>query len=88
MKLSKKWGFSLAVLAVVAGIGIFGRLWVVMDSAGSDVADNQTPLAEFHPTDGAAIKRGEYIMRLADCAACHQANFSGGYKIDTPSAPC
>lgn len=84
MKLNKKWGYGLAILAVAAGIAVSGRLWLVMDSASSEVADNQTALADFHPTDGAAIKRGEYVMRLADCAACHQTNFAGGYKIDTP----
>ena len=84
MSAKKKLGYSLAALAVIAGIGAFGRLWVVMDSSRSEVADNTVKLAEFHSTDAAAIKRGEYVMRLSDCAACHESSFAGGYKINTP----
>ncbi|WP_437614128.1 c-type cytochrome [Erwinia sp. V71] len=84
MKKSKKITYGLAALAVVAGIGISGRLWLVLDSSRSSVADDQVKLADFRSTDQAAIQRGEYVMRLADCAACHQSDFSGGYKIDTP----
>ncbi|WAT02567.1 c-type cytochrome [Rouxiella chamberiensis] len=84
MSAKKKIGYSLAALAVVAGIGVFGRLWMVMDSSRSEVADNTTKLADFHSTDAAAIKRGEYAMRLGDCAACHEQSFAGGYKINTP----
>lgn len=84
MMKKKTISYSLAALAVLAGIGVFGRLWVVMDSSRSAVADNKTQLADFHSTDAAAIKRGEYVMRLSDCAACHKQSFSGGYKISTP----
>ena len=84
MSRKKKIGYSLAALAVLAGIGVFGRLWVVMDSSRSQVADNTTKLADFHSSDTAAIKRGEYAMRLSDCAACHESSFAGGYKINTP----
>jgi len=80
----KTISYSLAALAVLAGIGVFGRLWVVMDSSRSSVADDKVQLADFHSTDAAAIKRGEYVMRLSDCAACHEQNFAGGYKISTP----
>ncbi|ADU71402.1 cytochrome c [Pantoea sp. At-9b] len=84
MAKAKKITYTLAALAVVAAIGVTGRMWVVLDSARSAVADNQVQLADFHSNDDTAIKRGEYVMRLADCAACHNADFSGGYKIDTP----
>jgi mono/diheme cytochrome c family protein len=84
MSIKKKVTYSLAALAVLAGIGVSGRLWMVMDSSRSDVADNKTVLADFHSTDAAAIKRGEYVMRLSDCAACHEQTFAGGYKINTP----
>lgn len=34
------------------------------------------------------IKRGEYMARLSDCAACHTApggkSYAGGYKLQTP----
>jgi mono/diheme cytochrome c family protein len=84
MSAKKKIVYSLAAVAVLAGIGVFGRLWGVLDSSRSEVADNQTKLADYHSADAAAIKRGEYVMRLSDCAACHNANFAGGYKISTP----
>lgn len=71
------------VVVLVAIVGA-GRLWMVMEASRSDVADNKVKLADFHSTDAAAIKRGEYVMRLADCAACHNADFAGGYNIDTP----
>ncbi|WP_336777851.1 c-type cytochrome [Pantoea sp. USHLN256] len=84
MAKAKKITYTLAALAVLAGIAATGRLWVVLDSARSNVADDKVQLADFHSNDDAAIKRGEYVMRLADCAACHNADFSGGYNIDTP----
>ncbi|MBP2168221.1 mono/diheme cytochrome c family protein [Erwinia toletana] len=84
MSKKKKIVLSLAALAVMAGIGAFGRLWMVMDSSRSAVADDSVKLADFHSQDRDAIKRGEYVMRLSDCAACHQTDFSGGYKINTP----
>ncbi|KGT87053.1 cytochrome c [Enterobacter cancerogenus] len=84
MAKAKKITYTLAALAVVAAIGVTGRMWVVMDSSRSNVADDKVRLADFHSSDADAIKRGEYVMRLADCAACHNADFSGGYKIDTP----
>jgi len=84
MAKAKKITYTLAALAVVAAIGVSGRLWMVMDSSRSHVADDKVALADFHSSDSEAIKRGEYVMRLADCAACHNADFSGGYNIDTP----
>lgn len=84
MSIKKKLAYSLAALAVLAGIGAFGRLWTVLDTSRNAVADDKVQLADFKSSDPAAIKRGEYVMRLADCAACHNADFAGGYKIDTP----
>jgi len=84
MSMKKKVTYTLAALAVLAGIGVSARLWSVLDTSRSDVADNSVRLADFHSTDADAIRRGEYVMRLADCAACHNANFAGGYRIDTP----
>lgn len=74
---------ALAV-SCVAAVGVSWWAWRTFDTSRSDVADDQVPLAEFRSTDQAAITRGEYVMRLADCAACHKPNFAGGYKIDTP----
>ncbi|TDS99178.1 c-type cytochrome [Erwinia rhapontici] len=84
MSRKKKISCGIAALAVLVGIVAFGRLWVVMESSRSAVADDQVALADVRSTDKAAIARGEYVMRLSDCAACHNPNFAGGYKIDTP----
>lgn len=76
-------GGVVVVAAVVAGV------WAArtMDTSRSDVADDTTPLSQFKSTDQAAITRGAYVMRMADCAACHTARdgaFAGGYVFDTP----
>lgn len=84
MSVKKKLAYSAAVAAVLVALGGSYRLWTVLESSRSTVADNKVKLADFKSNDDAAIKRGEYVMRLADCAACHNASFNGGYKIDTP----
>ncbi|HIE8730483.1 c-type cytochrome [Klebsiella pneumoniae] len=84
MSRKKKTSYIIAALAVLIAIGVTGKLWLVMDNSRSSIADDKVKLADFHSTDSEAIKRGEYVMRLADCAACHQPDFSGGYHIDTP----
>lgn len=84
MNNKKKRSLTLAAAAVLAGIALFGKIWGVMESSRSSVADDRIKLADFHSANPEAIKRGEYVMRLADCAACHQTNFAGGYRIDTP----
>ncbi|HKS15623.1 MAG TPA: cytochrome c [Pseudomonas sp.] len=73
-----------ALAGCIAAAGAGWMAWRTFDTSRSDVADNTVPLAEFQSTDQAAITRGEYVMRLSDCAACHKPNFAGGYKIDTP----
>lgn len=80
----KRITYTLAGLAVVAALGVTGRMWIVMDSTRSHVADDRIKLADVGRQDAEAIRRGEYVMRLADCAACHNPDFSGGYTIDTP----
>ena len=84
MGMKKKLVFGSAVVLVLAGLAGSYRLWTVLESSRSDVADNMVKLADFKSNDAEAIRRGEYVMRLADCAACHNASFDGGYKIDTP----
>lgn len=84
MSRKKKTSYIIATLMVLIAVGVTGKLWLVMDNSRSSIADNAVKLADFHSTDSEAIKRGEYVMRLADCAACHQPDFSGGYHIDTP----
>lgn len=80
----KKFGISIIALAlIVTGVWAF-------KTASTDrnkMADSKVALADFHSKDTAAIKRGAYVMRTADCAACHTQNngdMAGGYKIETP----
>jgi len=82
-KIGKRVGVVVVIGAVVAGV------WAsrTFDTSRSDVADDTTVLSQVKATDTAAIRHGEYVMRMADCAACHtagQGDFAGGYKIDTP----
>ena len=83
----KNWKKIATGTALVAGLAAAGAAWMAVktfDTSRSAVADDTVPLAQFRSTDQAAIVRGEYVMRLGDCAACHKADFAGGYKIDTP----
>ena len=76
-------GGLIVIGAVVAGV----MTWQTLETSRSDVADNSTPLSQFKTTDTAAIERGEYVMRMGDCAACHTSghgDFAGGYEIGTP----
>lgn len=80
----KKLGLGFIALAVIA-TGTW--IWRTASTDRNKVADNQVVLADFHSTDAEAIKRGAYVMRTADCAACHTQNkgdMAGGYKIETP----
>lgn len=80
----KKIAKGLGLVAAVVCVGAGWRAWATFDTSRSAGADNQVRLADFKATDQAMVTRGQYVMRLADCAACHQDNFAGGYKIDTP----
>lgn len=77
-------GASTAALAAAVGVGIWSSY--ALDTSRSNVADDTVKLADARITDQAAIRRGEYVMRAADCAACHNSakgEFSGGYRFDT-----
>ncbi|QJU57905.1 c-type cytochrome [Sphingomonas sp. AP4-R1] len=77
-------GAGAAALIAAAGIGIWGHR--ALDTSRSAVADATVQLADVRSADRAAIRRGEYVMRAADCAACHNGTkgvFAGGYRFDT-----
>lgn len=83
----KKIGGGVAIVAVIAAAGAGWWAWNSLNTAASDVADGTTRLADFKSTDAEAIKRGEYVMRLGDCSACHtreSGSFAGGYDMKTP----
>ncbi|NWJ23543.1 cytochrome c [Rhizobium sp. RM] len=83
----KKIGGGLAIVAVIAAAGAGFWAWTSLETSASGVADDSVRLADFKSTDAEAIKRGEYVMRLADCSACHtreSGRFAGGYNMKTP----
>ncbi|HEM8062993.1 TPA: cytochrome c [Enterobacter hormaechei] len=80
----KKSGLGIIALAAIAA-GIWA--WMSANTDRNAVADDKVALADFHSTDADAIKRGAYVMRTADCAACHtlsKGDMAGGYNIATP----
>ncbi|MFG6668184.1 c-type cytochrome [Halomonas sp. HNIBRBA4712] len=84
MSTFKKTAIVVGVAAVVAAVGVGVWAWPTFDTSRSDVADDQTRLADFTSDDQEAIARGEYVMRLGDCMACHKEDFGGGYTVSTP----
>ncbi|WP_437882376.1 c-type cytochrome [Pseudomonas sp. LRF_L74] len=83
--MTKKKIFLLTVAASAAVV--LGLVIHANSTQRSDVANDQVRLADFKSTDSVLIARGEYVMRAADCAACHTAksgDFAGGYGIATP----
>jgi mono/diheme cytochrome c family protein len=87
----------LAVVVVLIVLGVIG--WKVFNpgplafAGGANVA-----LADYHAADPTGVpaalagadpvKRGEYLIRAADCLACHTApggpSFAGGLAIELP----
>lgn len=85
--IEKKTALIGGGLAALAGAVMLGLVIQANSTARSAVADDVVRLADFKATDAALIKQGEYVMRGADCAACHTAksgDFAGGYVIGTP----
>jgi mono/diheme cytochrome c family protein len=89
----------LAVVAVIAVVGIGILLWLVLAPGPMDFAGGRkVALADYHaanPTGVPAslaneslVRRGEYLTRAADCTACHTANggapYAGGLAINLP----
>lgn len=83
---SKRIALIASAAALVSALGVGAWARSALDTARSDVADDRIALAEVKITDKAAVRRGEYVMRAADCAACHngaRGEFAGGYPFDT-----
>ena len=76
-------GFASAVLAVAALGVIVGWLNV----RGEEPVQRRAAFAA-QPADAPSIARGEYLVRIGDCAACHTAPgsdpFAGGRIVETP----
>ncbi|MGE8389385.1 MAG: c-type cytochrome [Pseudomonas sp.] len=85
--LNKKTALIGGGVLALAGAVMLGLVIQANSTARSQVADDTVRLGDFKSTDAALIKQGEYVMRGADCAACHTAksgDFAGGYVIGTP----
>ncbi|QJQ10256.1 c-type cytochrome [Pseudomonas putida] len=85
--LNKKTALIGGGVLALAGAVMLGQVIQANSTARSKVADDTVRLGDFKSTDAALIKQGEYVMRGADCAACHTAksgDFAGGYVIGTP----
>ncbi|ODC04815.1 alcohol dehydrogenase [Terasakiispira papahanaumokuakeensis] len=83
----KKISTRILVLGAVVIVAV--GFWASRSSntERNAVADDNVALADFRSTDIEAIQRGEYVMRTADCAACHtqgKNNMAGGYPLATP----
>ncbi|MDC0609856.1 cytochrome c [Vibrio sp.] len=86
---NKKRGIVKILLAVVVVVIVVAgvRLWQTLDTSRSDAADDTVKLSDYKANDPEAVKRGEYVMRVGDCSACHTAGhgtMGGGYEIKTP----
>jgi mono/diheme cytochrome c family protein len=73
-------GVTLAVLVAVA-------LLVVLDR--TDRSPGTAPMIAGAPADAEAVARGEYLVKAADCVACHTAGesgppFAGGLAFKLP----
>ncbi|WP_313440051.1 c-type cytochrome, partial [Novosphingobium sp.] len=82
----KRIALIASVAVLVGAVGVGARARSALDTSRSDVADDRIALADAKITDRAAIRRGEYVMRAADCAACHNSSkgeFAGGHRFDT-----
>jgi len=92
--------YRIVAVLVVIGILAIGVLsWLVLAPGPMDFAGGHTvALADYHGPDptgvppalahASLVKRGEYLARAADCAACHTAKggraFAGGLAIRLP----
>lgn len=66
-------------LIVIAVLVIAGMIWIPSE---------RTPAQALAPDSEVSVARGEYMMRAADCIACHTApegkTFAGGRAIQSP----
>jgi len=82
----KRAGIAIGVVAAAGIVAVGGWAWTSLNTSASQVANNTVKLADFHPTDRASVARGEYVLRVSDCAACHTASsgdLAGGYVFKT-----
>ena len=73
-------------LAILSGLGLFAVMFLVAVSTPYWLATKQE--AKVDVRDPQLIRKGEYLARAGDCAACHTAPggrpFAGGLAMQTP----
>src|SRR6202035_2338551 len=74
---------SIVAVLIVAGV-VAGASYIFYDS--SMLAEDKGPPSG--PVTPALIERGEYLVKAADCVACHTVQngkpFAGGYPFKLP----
>src|ERR1700691_1742904 len=96
--MTRSKGFVAAAIVIVA-VAAFGVWWWIVGPGPMAFASGSTlTLADYHTADPTGvpaelanadqIKRGEYLIRAADCEVCHTAPggaaFAGGLAIPLP----
>lgn len=73
-------------VVIVAGLALLTVMFLIAISTPYWFAVKQKGVVDVHSPD--LIKKGEYLARAADCAACHTAPkgrpFAGGLAMQTP----
>ena len=98
-RLSPPWRYAILGVAAVGAIVLVGFLWIVLGPGPMRFAGgSRVALANYHGADPTGVppelahlnlvRRGEYLTRAADCAACHTAKggapFAGGLGFVLP----
>src|ERR1700761_8331850 len=76
---------AVSIVAIVIVVGIVASAFYVFYDSSMHAEDRGAPSG---PATPALIERGEYLVRAADCVACHTAPggkpFAGGLYMPTP----
>ena len=96
--MTRSKGLIIAAIVIVAAVAVGALCWFVGPGPMAFAGGQTVALSDYHgadPTgvppnlaDADQIKRGEYLVRAADCEVCHTAPggaaFAGGLAIPLP----
>ena len=78
---------AVAIACMVLAVGALGVIVGWLNVRGEQPVQHRAALAA-QTADAQSIARGEYLVRIGDCAACHTAPggepFAGGRIVETP----